>query len=121
MDKNSQILLLIFVGIAAFSILMQAGFTLAMFIGARKAQKKIMGLADDVRLHALPVVIASREIIQDLSPKIRTIAENVTATSASNFCAEHSSIENVAVPATSVPGWERPQIKRCAITPSIAL
>jgi hypothetical protein len=80
MDKNSQILLLIFVAIAAISILMQAGFTVAMFVGARKAQKKIIGLADDVRLHALPAIIASREMIQDLTPKIRVITENLAAT-----------------------------------------
>jgi len=80
MDKNSQILLLIFVAIAAFSILMQAGFTVAMFVGARKAQKKIMGLADDVRLHALPAIIASREMIQDVTPRIRVITENLAAT-----------------------------------------
>jgi Na+/H+ antiporter NhaA len=43
MDKPTQTLLLVFVAVAAVSILMQAGFTVAMFIGARKARKKIMG------------------------------------------------------------------------------
>ncbi len=52
-----------------------------MFLAARKAQKKIMGLADDVRLHALPAIIASREVIQDITPKLRTITENLTAIS----------------------------------------
>jgi hypothetical protein len=78
MDNLTQTLLVIFVGIAAVSILMQAAFTVAMFFGARMAQKKIMGLADDVRLHALPAVISSRELIQDLTPKLKTITENLT-------------------------------------------
>jgi hypothetical protein len=82
MDKSSQILLLVFVAVAAVSILMQAGFTVAMFLGARKAQKKLMALADDVRLHALPAIISSREVIQDLTPKLKTITENLTAISA---------------------------------------
>ena len=82
MDKSTQILLLVFVAIAAISILMQAGFTVAMFVGARKAQKKLMSLADDVRLHALPAIIASREVIQDVTPKIKTITENLAATTA---------------------------------------
>ena len=79
MDKSSQILLVIFVGIAAVSILAQAAFTVGLFIGARKTQKKLLGLADDIRLHALPIIISSREVVQDLSPKIKTVSENVTA------------------------------------------
>ena len=82
MDKFSQTLLLVFVAIAAVSILMQAGFTVAMFLGVRKAQKKIMALVDDVRLQALPVIMSSREVIQDFTPKFKTITENLTATSA---------------------------------------
>ena len=81
MDKTSQIILIVFVAIAAVSILMQAVFTVAMFIGARKAQKKLMALADDVRLHAMPVIISSREVIQDIAPKLKTITENLTAVS----------------------------------------
>jgi hypothetical protein len=82
MDKSSQTLLVIFVAVAAISILMQAGFTVAMFLGARKAQKKLMGLADDVRLHALPVIMSSRELIQDVTPKLKQITDNLTATTA---------------------------------------
>jgi hypothetical protein len=81
MDKSSQTLLLIFVAIAAISILAQGVFTVALFFGARKAQKKLMLLADDVRLHAMPAIISSREAIQDLTPKLKTIAENLTAVS----------------------------------------
>ena len=62
-------------------MLLQAGFMLAVFIGARKAQKKIMALADDVRLHALPVIMSSREVIQDIDPKLKTITDNLEVTS----------------------------------------
>jgi hypothetical protein len=81
MDQPTQTLLVVFVAVAAVSILMQAGFTVAMFIAARKAQKKLMGLADDVRLHALPAIIASRDVIQDITPKLRTITDNLTVIS----------------------------------------
>jgi hypothetical protein len=80
MDKSSQTLLVIFIAVAAISILMQAGFTVATFFTARKAQKKIMNLADDVRLHALPAIMSSRELIQDVTPKLKLITENLTAT-----------------------------------------
>ena len=82
MDNSTQTWLVVFVAVAAISILMQAGFTVAIFLGARKAQKKLMALADDVRLHALPVIMSSREMIQDLTPKVKTITENLTVTSA---------------------------------------
>ncbi len=82
MDKSSQTLLVVFIAIAAISILMQAGFTVAMFLVTRKAQKKIMNLADDVRLHALPAIMSSRELIQDVTPKLKLITENLTATTA---------------------------------------
>ncbi len=83
MDNNTtQTLLVIFVAVAAISILMQAGFTVAIFIGARKAQKKLMELADDVRLHALPVIMSSREVVQEISPKLKAITENLTVTTA---------------------------------------
>ena len=82
MENQSQTLLVVFIAVAAVSILMQAGFTVAMFFGARKTQKKVMELADDVRLHALPVIMSSREVIQDVTPKLKIITENLTATSA---------------------------------------
>ena len=82
MDNSTQTLLVVFIAIAAISILMQAGFTVAMFLGARKAQKKVTALADDVRLHALPAIMSSRELIQDLTPKLKSITENLTATTA---------------------------------------
>jgi hypothetical protein len=81
MDKPTQTLLVVFIAIAAVSILMQAGFTVGMFIAARKTQKKVMGLVDDVRLHALPAIIASRDVIQDLTPKLKIITENLTVVS----------------------------------------
>ena len=82
MDNSTQTLLVVFIAIAAISILMQAGFTVAIFLGARKAQKKVTALADDVRLHALPAIMSSRELIQDLTPKLKSITENLTATTA---------------------------------------
>ena len=89
MDKSSQDLLVIFIAIAAISILMQAGFTVAMFIGALKARKKVMALVDDVRLHAMPVIMSSREVIQDVAPKLKTITEWETKRSESIVYSRH--------------------------------
>ena len=82
MDKSSQILLLIFIGLSTLSLLLQAAFTIGMALGVRKALKKVMALVDDVRLHAMPAMISSREILHDLTPKIAAVSENLTAMSA---------------------------------------
>jgi hypothetical protein len=82
MDKSSQTLLLVFIAIAAVSILLQAGFTIALFIGARKTQKKVIALVEDVRLHAMPAIMSSRELLTDITPKVKTITENLTTVSA---------------------------------------
>jgi methyl-accepting chemotaxis protein len=82
MDNTTQTLLVIFVAVAAISILTQAGFTVAIFIGARKTQKKLMALAEDVRLHAMPIIMSSRELFTDVSPKVKTIVEDLTVTTA---------------------------------------
>jgi methyl-accepting chemotaxis protein len=82
MNDTTQTLLVIFVAVAAISILMQAGFTVAMFFGARAAQKKLTALAEDVRLHAMPVLMSSRELVTDVSPKVRTIIDDLTVTTA---------------------------------------
>lgn len=79
MDK--QTLLIVFIAVVAVSLLLQAISVVAISIGARKAQKKVMALTDDFRLHALPVIIASRETIHDLTPKLKIITDNLLATS----------------------------------------
>ena len=81
MDKQSQTILIVFIAVAALSLLLQAASMLAVAIGARKAQKKIMALADDVRLHALPVIMSSREVLQDIGPRLKTITANLEVTS----------------------------------------
>ena len=64
MDKSSQVLLVVFIAICAFSMVAQAISAIGLFIGARAAQKKLLALADDVRLHALPVIISSNQVVQ---------------------------------------------------------
>ncbi len=81
MDNQSQTLLLVFIAVVSVSLLLQAGSAVAMFLAARKAQKKVAALVDDLRLHALPVIMSSREVIHELLPKMKTIVENLEVTS----------------------------------------
>jgi hypothetical protein len=81
MDSSTQTLLIVFVAVAAVSMLLHASVMVAVFIGARKAQKKVEDLVDDFRLHALPVIISSREVLNEVSPKLKVITENLVAAS----------------------------------------
>jgi hypothetical protein len=83
MDNNTlQTLLVVFIAITAISFLIQAGVVVGMAIGARKAQKKLMALAEDIRLHAMPVIMSSQEMVQDLKPRITKIVSDVESISA---------------------------------------
>jgi hypothetical protein len=81
MDSSTQTLLIVFIAVAALSMLLHASAMLFMALGARKARKKVEDLVDDFRLHALPVLISSREVLSDVSPKLKVITENLMATS----------------------------------------
>lgn len=81
MDKSSQVLLVVFIGISALSLFLQAAFTVGMALGVGKALKKVTALVDDVRLHAMPAVIASRELVQELTPKVRVVSDDLVGIS----------------------------------------
>jgi hypothetical protein len=78
---DSPTLLIVFIAIAAVSLLVHAIALVVMALGAQKARKKVEALADDFRLHALPVIISSRDVLNDISPKLKIITENLMATS----------------------------------------
>src|ERR1700761_5614605 len=82
MDNNTlQTLLVVFIALSTISLLVQAGVAVGLAIGAMKAQKKLMALAEDVRLHAMPIIMSSQQVVQDVSPKVRTIIDDVAAMS----------------------------------------
>jgi hypothetical protein len=81
MDKTMQITFIVFTAVTSISVLVQAIAILGVFLTARKTQKKLNALAEDVRLHVLPAVSISRGVIEDLSPKLKVIASNLVDSS----------------------------------------
>jgi hypothetical protein len=83
MDNNTlQTLLVVFIALSTISLLVQAGVAVGLAIGAMKAQKKLMALLEDLRLHAMPVIVSSQQVVQDVSPKVRSIVDDVAVMSA---------------------------------------
>ncbi|ADW68043.1 hypothetical protein [Granulicella tundricola] len=83
-DSGHTKLLEIFIGIAAFALLMQAIAVIVVAAAGYKAQKRAMEIVEEVRAKALPLIDKSHGLVEksqalmaDLTPKIQTITANV--------------------------------------------
>ena len=73
--------LMIFVGIVAFSMLVQAMVFVAFAIGAAKTQKRVIAMVDEVHETALPAIRSVQELVREMTPKLRVITDNLLETS----------------------------------------
>ncbi len=74
-------LLMIFVGIVALSILAQTIIFIVIAVGAVKARKRLLGIAEEIHLKALPVIDNVQTMVRETSPKLKVISENLLETS----------------------------------------
>jgi hypothetical protein len=81
LSSGNTKLLIVFVGIVAFSMLAQATALIVIAVGAAKARKRALEIAEEVREKLMPVVIGTQEIIRDAGPKLKIITENLVETS----------------------------------------
>src|SRR5271154_3458167 len=73
--------LMLFVGIVAFSMLVQAIVFVVLAMGAAKTQKRVLGMVDEVHETALPAIRSVQELVKEMTPKIRIISDNLLETS----------------------------------------
>ena len=76
--------LLIFTGIMAFGAAMQALVLIGIAVGAAKSRKKVHELTEEVKAKLMPaianvekLVASTQVIVQDVTPKVRVITENL--------------------------------------------
>ena len=81
LSSDSTHWLMIFVGIVAFAMLLQAIVVAITAFGAIKIRKRAMQIVEELRLKALPIIDRTHGLVHDLDPKIRTIANNFVETS----------------------------------------
>jgi hypothetical protein len=72
---------IIFTAVTSVGVLLQALILFGIYIGVRKSVRKITDLADEASVHLMPTIATSRKIVEDLAPKLKTISENLVATS----------------------------------------
>jgi methyl-accepting chemotaxis protein len=76
LSSGNSRLLMIFVGLAAIALLVQAIALVIMAAAAAKARKDGREFVDEIRANMMPIVTSTRELIHDNSPKIKVITEN---------------------------------------------
>jgi hypothetical protein len=81
LSSGNSRLLMIFVGMVAVAMLAQACALIAMAIGAAKARKRGLEIAEEVRLKLMPILDTTHGVIQDSAPKVKIITENLLETS----------------------------------------
>lgn len=68
----------IFTAISSIGILLQAIVLVSVYFGIRKAIVQVTKLVEEAREHVVPLLATSRSVADDLSPKIKVIATNIT-------------------------------------------
>jgi hypothetical protein len=76
LSSGNSRLLMFFVGMVAIAMVGQAVALIVMAVGAGKARKRGLEIAEDLRVKVLPIITGTHEMIRDNSPKVKVIAEN---------------------------------------------
>jgi hypothetical protein len=81
LSSGNSRLLMIFVGLVALAMLIQAIVFVVFAVLAAKTQKKLMAITEELRVKAAPVIDAAQDIARDAVPKVKIITENLVETS----------------------------------------
>ena len=73
--------LMVFVALVAIAMCAQAIALIVMAIGAGKARKRGLAMAEEVREKAMPLIHDAHAMVRDLAPKIKVISDNLVETS----------------------------------------
>jgi methyl-accepting chemotaxis protein len=74
-------LFMIFVGVVSVSVVIQTIVIITFAMGASKAQREFLRIADEMRAKSVPVLEASRAILEETAPKLRVITDNISEAS----------------------------------------
>ncbi|HLW87744.1 MAG TPA: hypothetical protein VKR57_04585 [Terriglobales bacterium] len=74
--------LTIFIGVTAVAVVIQAAILVAMYLAVRQTSARTEALASEVRSKVLPTVELAHSMLADLRPKVDTIVNNFSDSSA---------------------------------------
>ena len=81
LSSGNSKLLMVFVGMVAIALVAQAIALIVMAVGAGKARKRGLEIAEEVRMKLMPILETSHDVIRDSAPKVKIITENLVETS----------------------------------------
>src|SRR5215469_13858664 len=81
LSSGNSRLLMFFVGMVAVAMVTQAIVVAVAAYGAMKIRKRLLAIAEELRLKALPIIDTAHSVVHDVHPKIRVIADNFVETS----------------------------------------
>ena len=81
LSSGNSRLLMFFVAMVAVAMVAQAIVVIIAALGAAKTRKQLLAIAEEVRAKSLPVIEGAQDMVQDLQPKFRTLADNLVETS----------------------------------------
>ena len=81
LSSGNSRLLMVFVAMVAIALVAQAIALIVMAVGAGKARKRGLEIAEELREKVMPVITSTHEILRDSGPKVKIITENLVETS----------------------------------------
>jgi hypothetical protein len=81
LSSGNSRLLMVFVGMVAVALIVQAIALIAMAVGAAKARKRGLEMVEELRTKMMPILDNTHGFIQDTAPKVKIITENFVETS----------------------------------------
>ena len=81
LSSGNSRLLMVFVAMVAIAMSAQALALIVMAVGAGKARKRGLEIAEELRLKVMPVIDSAQQLMHDTTPKIKVITENLMETS----------------------------------------
>lgn len=75
------VVFLVFTAATAVGVLIQAAVLLGMFFGLSRLQAKIETILTHMTEHALPLIASTKVAMNELSPKVKIIADNLVEVS----------------------------------------
>jgi len=72
---------IIFTAITSLGVLMQAAVLLAMYLAVRRLVNRVHAITDQLEPHLVPTVTAARNLVEDVSPKLKVASTNLVEAS----------------------------------------
>ncbi len=79
--QTPQIVFIIFTAVTSVGVLIQAFVLLGMYFAVKKTTNEVHELSDQLKQHLVPTLSIARNLIEDISPKVKVATSNLVEAS----------------------------------------